>query len=63
MTNPPTTFNDLLRLAVSVTIDTREGLDPTQHDPCITITLADGTEVYVAQDGVGGVSWGSGSAA
>jgi hypothetical protein len=59
----PKTFNEMLRAAVSVSIDKREGLPADEYDPHITITLADGHEFYVSQDGMGRIQWGDGSAA
>lgn len=57
------TFNDLLRQSVKIEVDKRDGLSPDEYDPHITLTLADGTEFYVSQDGFGGIQWGNGDAA
>jgi len=62
----PKTFNELLREAVSIRLDKREDVPADQRanfDPYICLTLADGTEVYVADNGAGQPAWGNGSAA
>lgn len=57
-------FNNMLRSAVSVTIDKREGLTPTSwFDPYVEIKTADGQTFYISQDGNGRLAWGNGSAA
>lgn len=57
-------FNELLRSAVRITIDKREGLDPEKFDPYIEIQLADGSWWYISTTGEPTqITYSSGSAA